>query len=402
MARRKNLYRGLFKSKSGVWFVRLRNNGRDRLVTTGKTDEDEAKTEYDRIKATARNERTIDQRMDDIVTELHALPDAEQREETRKRLLAKLQTAAQRKVLISEAWEKWLAIPRTTGQATIDGYAAAWKRFRGWLVEHHSVYEHLGQVMATDAVAYSKDLWAENVTVSTYKLHLFLLARVWRELEAEAGLIENVWLPLLKQKMEKQVIAKKQLSLDQLKKIITSAKGEMQWLYQVGLLTSLRLKDVLFLDKTKYDANTGMLSLIPFKVRRKGEPARVTIPVHPGLLPLLEKPKDGGLYFPELAKRYQQERGSVSRMIQSHFEECGIKTQVPLEDGDEQRRKRAGVEFGFHSLRKSFVSLCAKKTPLHVIKSIVGHSMIKQTLDYAQSDELQRTKAIKSLPVINV
>ena len=71
----------------------------------------------------------------------------------------------------------------------------------------------------------------------------------------------------------------------------------------VGLCTSLRLKDVVFLDSSKFNEIEGVLELIPFKTRRIGK--KVRVPVHAQLLPLLKNPPEGGRYFPEKAKRYK-------------------------------------------------------------------------------------------------
>ena len=57
------------------------------------------------------------------------------------------------------------------------------------------------------------------------------------------------------------------------------------------------------------------------------------------------------------------------------------------------------VRVGFHSLRHSFVSLCAKaKTPLHIIQKIVGHSSPAMTDHYTHSDAEQKRDAITALP----
>ena len=55
--------------------------------------------------------------------------------------------------------------------------------------------------------------------------------------------------------------------------------------------------------------------------------------------------------------------------IQAFFESCGIKTTEDIGDG---HRRRAIVRVGFHSLRHTFVSLCAKAgAPLHVVQKLV-------------------------------
>lgn len=390
------------KAGSDVWFVRFRNNGQDRLKSTGETDWQKARKQLKTAEAEARLERTVDDRMEEILLQLRNMPDAEQREQARQRLLAKLQSAAERKIKIADAWAEWRKGVKKTTEITIAGYDAVWKRFKLWLDGHRPGYEHLGQITTTDAKAYSQNLWASRVTVTTYKLHLSFLCRVWRELKNEGGLLENIWTELVKEKMDKEAVPRKVLSKDQLATVISSAKGELRDMILLGLFTGLRLKDVALLDASKFDAASEKLSLIPFKTRRKGERARVEIPIrHESLIQLLKKPSKNGFYFPEMAKRYKAMPSDVSRIVQEHLESCGIKTTEAI--AEDSRRKRAAVQYGFHSLRYSFVSICAGKgVPQHVLSSLVGHSTPQMTMLYSKANESQRSKAIAKLPAIDV
>jgi integrase len=402
MGKRKELYRGLFKSDSGVYFVRFRNGGKDRIKSTGKTDWEEAVEEYKKFRADVRLERTVHERMDDILEQLKNMPDAKAREEARRQLLAKLQGAAESKVLIADAWGEWRKGVKKTTEITIAGYEAVWKRFKLWLEAHRQSYQHLGQIATADAKSYSQDLWASRITVTTYKLHLSFLCRVWRELKNEGGLLENVWSDLVKEQMDKEAVSRSVLTADQLATVIQKATGELRDMIRVGLFTGLRLKDVALLDASKFDKAAGKLSLIPFKTRRKGEKARVEIPIrNEGLIKLLNKPSENGFYFPEMAAKYKAMPSDVSRIIQDHLEACGIRTKEPLTE--DSRRKRAAVRFGFHSLRYSFVSLCAGNgTPQHVLSSLVGHNTPQMTLLYSKANDSQRSKAIAEMPTIEV
>ena len=60
------------------------------------------------------------------------------------------------------------------------------------------------------------------------------------------------------------------------------------------------------------------------------------------------------------------------------------------------------MRVGFHSLRHSFVSLCAKaKTPLHVVQKLVGHGSPLLTAEvYLHLDSEQKRDAIAALPKI--
>ena len=396
MGKRKELYRGLFKSDSGIYFVRFRNGGKDRIKTTGKTDFDEAVTEYRKLRANVRLERTVYERMNDILEQLGNIPEVEEREQARQKLLTMLQGAAERKLAIADAWKEWLSIPKSTGGTTLSGYFAVWGQLKTWLGTNRPAYAFLGQITTHDAGAYSKHLWKSNVTVRTYNLHMSFLSRFWRDLKGIAS-VENIWKEIPKQ--IKNTVSHDALTRDQLTKVIQSATGEMKGMFLVGLLSSLRLKDVVFLDQSKFIEAEGILKLKPFKTKRLDK--IVQIPVHPQLLPLLRKPGTDGKYFPETAKAYAHDPSAVSKSIQAHLEKCGIKTTEAITEGS--RRKREAVKIGFHSLRFSFVSICARAgTPQHVLSELVGHSSPSMTLHYSRTNGDDRSKAVAHMPTIEV
>jgi integrase len=384
------------KPGSETWYIRFRHNGTDRLKSTGETDRRKARKQLKAADAEVRLDRTVDDHMEEILAKLKNMPDAVRREEARVRLLSKLQQAAERKLLITDAWAKWLEIPKDTGEATISGYKSVWQQFASWLSASRPSYSFLGQVTAPDAGAYSKHLWSTNCTGRTFNLHVSFLNRFWRELKTE-GLVENVWKDI--EKRLKNTVSHEALSREELTKIIQDATGELKGMLLVGLLSSLRLKDVVFLDSSKFIEAEGILKLRPFKTKRLDKWVR--IPVHPQLLPLLREPGENGLYFPQTAKEYANDPSAVSKSIQAHFEKNGIKTTEAIADG--VRRKREGVKYGFHSLRFSFVSICARAgTPQHVLSELVGHSSPSMTLHYSRSNGDDRSKAIGHMPTIEV
>ena len=112
-----------------------------------------------------------------------------------------------------------------------------------------------------------------------------------------------------------------------------------------------------------------------------------------------ESAESGKLLFPKESSAYAADTGSVTKPIQEFFESCGIKTTEIPEHG---HRRRAILRVGFHSLRHSFVSLCAKaKTPLHVVQKLVGHGSPLLTADvYLHLDSELKRDAIAALPKI--
>ena len=64
-------------------------------------------------------------------------------------------------------------------------------------------------------------------------------------------------------------------------------------------------------------------------------------------------------------------------------------------------RRRAIVRKGFHSLRHSFVSLCAaNRVPQVAIQELVGHGSPAMTALYSHADFTQKQDAINGLPAM--
>lgn len=90
----------------------------------------------------------------------------------------------------------------------------------------------------------------------------------------------------------------------------------------------------------------------------------------------------------------------MSKRVQTFFGECGIKTTEKPRNG---HRKKAIVRVGFHSLRHSFVSLCAaNRVPQVAIMELVGHGSPAMTNLYSHAGDEQKVNAIAALPDVGV
>jgi integrase len=76
-------------------------------------------------------------------------------------------------------------------------------------------------------------------------------------------------------------------------------------------------------------------------------------------------------------------RDRINRMIKKHFENCGLKT---VKDGTgEGTGKRAVIQYGFHSLRYSYISHHAEAgTPQAIIQANAGHANPAMTEHYTK------------------
>jgi hypothetical protein len=137
---------------------------------------------------------------------------------------------------------------------------------------------------------------------------------------------------------------------------------------------------------------------------------------------LSETPEAGrsGYVLPSISKQYLENPVPLAHAIRDHFWDCGIDChatgtgpQIVRDDNGEPVRdkhgkvkvvattKRAVVDFGFYSLRHTWVSMhAAAGTPGTVIQNSVGHSNPAMTEHYTHvNDTTARDVAKKALPV---
>jgi hypothetical protein len=99
-----------------------------------------------------------------------------------------------------------------------------------------------------------------------------------------------------------------------------------------------------------------------------------------------------GYVLPELAEKYAKRRDRVCDEVSRLFSSCGITTSQ-----DEAGRRVADV--GYHSLRHTFVSLCAAGgVPQSVVQSLVGHGSPAMTAHYTHIGLAAAQNAVATLP----
>jgi integrase len=249
------------------------------------------------------------------------------------------------------------------------------------------------------AEEYASSLNHGRFTLSTYNKHLNLLTLVFRLLKNKARLAGNPWEDIQRKRLTAQ--GRRELTIEELRTVCQSAKGELRALLGLGVYTGLRLGDCSTLRWCEVDLARDVIRLLPNKTARRN-PKPVIVPIHPDLLAVLAAPapeQRAEYVLPETAALYLRRSDMVTDMVQGHFEKCGIKPHKPGAGGTDG--KRAVVEVGFHSLRHTFVSLCRENnTPLAVVESIVGHSSPAMTRHYTHLGELAAAQAVAMLPSV--
>ena len=281
-----------------------------------------------------------------------------------------------------------------TGAATLDMYESQYDRLAKWVAAHYpdvTEMRHVSKAIADEFMAYI----AQTFSANTYNKYATLFKRMWELLAETARLTANPWAKIA-HKAEDKAATRRELTVDELRRVCESVKGEMRTLFAVGIYTGLRLGDCALLEWGNVDLTRRMIAIIPRKTARHANGRPVVIPIHAALVTILaETPqkKRTGYVMPETAATYLADDTKLSRRIQATFKACGIRTRKA--DGD----ARATVEVGFHSLRHTFVSLAANAgVPLAHVQSIVGHTSPAMTRHYFHVSENALQNAVGALP----
>jgi integrase len=333
-------------------------------------------------------------------TETKVLEELSAKLQGRKTELAKWEDKKNPPVSIGQAWSEFLASPNRpdSGESTLHQYEFQWQAFADWMKEKHADMLTLREVTKEIAEEYASSLNHGKFSSSTYNKHLNLLTLVFRGIKSKAKLAINPWEDI--QRKRGVANSRRELSVNELRKVCETASGELQTLLTLGTYSGLRLGDCATLRWTEVDLKQGIIRRIPNKTARHN-PKPVIVPIHPILREMLEKlPLDQRTEYvlPDTSALYVRRTDMVTDRIQKHFRACGITLHKP---GTGKDGKRAVIEVGFHSLRHTFVSLCRESNaPLAVVESIVGHSNPAMTRHYTHVGETAAGHAVAALPSI--
>ena len=306
-----------------------------------------------------------------------------------------------------EAYRRSQARP-DTGERTLADYESYYYALADWMTAHYPDMKELRQITRTEAEAFAADL-RETRSAGTFNKRIVFFRHFWKILADDTGkdplakdpaalpakLLINPW-----EKIQKRTVnahSRRELTVEELGRVLADLTGEMRVLFAIGIYTGLRLGDCALLDWGAIDLVRGRIALVPRKTARHANGKPVIIPIHPALGTILaetEPRKRKGYVLPETASAYNREPAIITNRIQRHFEACGIKTKT-----EQGKGRKALTDVGFHSLRHTFVSLSANAgTPIQVVQAIVGHSNPAMTRHYFHESEAALTNAVAALP----
>lgn len=382
------------EKRGNVWYIQKRVNGKRIRFSTGETDLRQACRVRDRF--------LLPFQLQSEHTRLLAFKAC--LEENEKQASATEPPPAA--VTLSQAWQLFEQNYRvcrnrrqsaiTASPAQIKLYGIWYRAFSKWALKNANA-PSIHEITQETAKKYTLEILETHSTVTVNRIRNGL-ALIWCVLLQipQTKTTHNPWNSL--PPLAAQTISRRELTIEEIHTLFTVAQGELRHLLAIGAYTGLRLGDAACLDWTHIDLAKNILSLIPHKTARKKNP-RITIPLHPHLREILHQtppPQRTGPLLPQLAAQYLHDSRKLSLRIIQLFRQCGITTSAAI-PGERRRRPVAG----FHSLRHTFVSLCANNgVPLSIVQRMVGHSTPAMTDHYTHISIEAAREAINSLPAI--
>jgi integrase len=327
---------------------------------------------------------------------VEALKAVQEKISTAETALAVAKDAAAPVVKLADAFAMFEREPtHETGANTLAIYRYWWNAFTRWLAEHYPAAVTLRDVSEEIAKGYAAHLKGRGVSKKTFNSHRAFLMQFYSVLAKPASLPANPWKTVTRYKLGKmQSQSRRVLSNDELRKVCTSATGELRLLLAVGLYLGARLGDAVTLQWSNVDLRK---LVVEYRQRKTGR--EIKLPLHPVLAAVLNETRRGdrhGYVMPVLAK-YYLEKGVryVTNRVQYHFRKCGIET---ARKGNGVRK---AVDVGFHSLRHSAVTIMREAgAPLSVTMGIVGHTSETTHDLYTQHGEGALRLAVDALPSV--
>lgn len=380
---------GLYKRPgSPTWYGRWTIKGKTYAVSTGKTSKREAET---RLAELMRPYLLVDEKaLAKSVADHIAGTEAE---------IKQIEDEKAGDLRLADAWIAFTKSKNRpdTGEATLHMYELQFAAFEDWASKRTpplSLMREVDEGIASEFVDYLETNKFTNNTINKYAR---LLQLVWRVLQKKNPRINtNPWTKdnITRKKLVEQ--GRRELTLAELKTVCNAATGELATLLALGLFSGMRLGDCCTLRWGETDLDRGEIKKV---LRKTG--TEVQIPIHKQLLKVLrvaEESKDGPYVLPDYSAAYLKRSQTVVARIQKHFADCGIVTAAP----ERKQRARRGVEVGFHSLRHSFVSLCARSgVPMAAVQELVGHSSPAMTKHYSHYGLEAMQGAIAALPALS-
>jgi integrase len=393
----------LFK-RGKRWYLSYTIEG---IVTSHVLRDEQGEPVYDKDVAKQLRKRIMAPL--ELATQVEVLERMTKKFQDAKTKLAELEAQRNPALVVSEAWKQFEQVhDKKVASGTLKHYRCEWNQFADWLREKKPQLKLLRDVTLELAEEYAQHLQGLKLSSGTYVCHLNLLSLVFDTVRKKAKLTLNPFAPEHIERVAVHKNQRQELSIEQLRKLCQTAKGELRILFALGIYCGLRLGDCARLKwGTELDLQRGVIVKIPQKISRRPNAKPVIIPIHPSLRMLLEEiperhRKHGEFVLPELAELHQHKNMLLATKLRKHFLKNGIQCWEPDTGHGSESGRRAVIRYSFHSLRHSFVSLCRQSGVAQiVVESLVGHSNPAMTRHYSHVGHEASQAAIALLPAIS-
>ncbi len=266
------------------------------------------------------------------------------------------------------------------------------RQFIKWMGKLHPEVVYVHELTAQVASEYMTALHEAGSSGQTQNNHLSALRSIWSEIRIPAYLRENPWEAV--PRVAAVRASKRAFTLYQVRALYIAAQEfDSRWhgfwpaAIALGFHTGLRLSDVIELEASEYHTEAGVLRLIPNKTWKKGQPLVLTL--HKDFDRWVPNVQEG-FFWPVLAESYALKGTEVFSEWRTLIKQAlGLATRRPVAEGEQ--RTQAVVEYGFHSLRHTYISLARQVgAPIDDIQYTVGHGSPAMTEHYDQSLEAAR------------
>jgi len=373
------MVKGTLIKRGLIWYAVWRHAGRQHWKSTGEKNKSAARD----ILATT----IAPLNSGDIARSLRAAASAAENEVRHDRAAA---------LRLTDIWEEFsTSASRTdTAPSTLYKYKIIITRMADWFAGHLPNIRSAADVSPVEAGEFARWL-LDQIGQSTFNINIIVLRSTWKTLTRNHGFVENPWNSISLRRS--QPVCRREFTVDELGRILAAATGEIRTLIAMGLYTGMRLGDCATLQWSECDLAAGMIRRRPQKTRRRTNKV-LQIPIHSGLMDILKAQigLDTRYVLPSIQKAYPNNLNYHLRRV---LDRAGIQR---ITKKCEPGRVRHSSIASFHSLRHTFVSLCASNPAIQAswVQTIVGHSNPAMTAHYTHIGAESARRAIDSLPTI--
>ncbi|WDE97857.1 tyrosine-type recombinase/integrase [Lentisphaera profundi] len=291
-------------------------------------------------------------------------------------------------IKMAEAFRMFLAEPDrpTPSNEVIRQYKHHWELFVSFIGEE--VYLH--EIMANDVKEFGKHLLRldeKKIRVhsdSNYNRIINKCRCIIKTLMDTANLNSNPFQNMGSRTVERT--SRRNFTKEEVDRLLEATEGELRLLFAIAVYTGMRLKDAVLCKWENIDFTTNSIHIKPAKTAKYNQ--YVNMPIISQLkreLKLFGYSDESEYILPSLSSRYLSHRSNLKKDFKKAFKDAKISSD------------ELGL-VGFHSLRHTFVSDCAKAgVPLAIVQEVVGHSNTAMTRHYTNIDAEMTQQQIMKL-----